>query len=177
MRYLLLMRHAKAETGGPGAADRDRPLVKRGLRDAALIGAAVARGGMTPDLVLCSPSARTRETLDAMLPCFAGAPRVVFDEALYGASEPEYLRAITEADDDAGRLLIVGHNPTMHASALALAGSGDRALRERLTAKFPTAALAIIAFSCSAWSKTAPGGGELVSLLLPRDLGAEAAES
>jgi len=58
MRYLLLMRHAKAETRGPGAADRDRPLVKRGLRDAALIGAAVARDGITPDLVLCSPATR-----------------------------------------------------------------------------------------------------------------------
>jgi phosphohistidine phosphatase len=174
MHHLLLMRHAKAEPGGPEVADRDRPLAQRGLRDAALIGAAVAREGMTPDLVLCSPAARTRQTLDAMLACFAVAPQIVFDDALYGAAEPDYLQAIAEAGDGTRHLLVVGHNPTIHAAAIALTGSGDRLARARLAGKFPTAALAIIAFSGDVWSKTVPGSGELLSLLVPRDLGVDA---
>jgi phosphohistidine phosphatase len=174
MRHLLLMRHAKAEPGGPGAADRDRPLALRGRRNAALIGQAIASQGMMPDLVLCSPAIRTRQTLDAILPYFAVAPRTMFDDTLYGTGETDYLRSIAESGGSARRLLVIGHNPTIHATAIALTGSGDGAVRARLAGKFPTAALAIIAFSGGVWSKALTGAGELLSLLVPRDLGADA---
>ena len=169
MRDLLLLRHAKAAPGGPGVADRDRPLTPRGRRDAALVGAAIAADEMVPDLVLCSPARRTRETLDAVLASLAPAPRVIVLDSLYGAAHGDYVGAIAEAGGHAKRLLVVGHNPTIHATALTLAGSGDKALRKRLLEKFPTAALAHIRLKGDTWAGTLAGSGELTSFLRPRD--------
>lgn len=170
MRHLLLLRHAKAASGGPGIADRERPLAPRGNRDAGLIGAALVAEGTIPDLVLCSPTRRTRETLDGVVSRFPAAPRVIVVDSLYGAADGDYVQIISEFGGTAKRLLVVGHNPTIHATALALAGSGDEALRTRLAGKFPTAGLALIAFKGKAWSATLPGSGELIQLLRPRDL-------
>jgi phosphohistidine phosphatase len=176
MRHLLLLRHAKAAAGGPGIADRERPLAPRGNRDAALIGAALAAEGMIPDLVLCSPTRRTRETLDGVVSRFPAAPRVIVVDALYAAADGDYVDAISELGGTAKRLLVVAHNPTIHATALALAGSGDEALRSRLAGKFPTAGLALIAFKGNAWSATLPGSGELMQVLPSRDLGSAEAD-
>lgn len=97
-------------------------------------------------------------------------PQVVIVDALYGAASADYVNAISEFGGTARRLLVVGHNPTIHATALALAGSGDKVLRARLAEKFKTAALALIAFKGNSWSEMLPGSGELVSLLRPGDL-------
>ena len=61
-RQLMLLRHAKAELGGPGMTDFERPLAGRGRKAAARMGRYLAENGLAPDLVLCSPARRTRET-------------------------------------------------------------------------------------------------------------------
>lgn len=169
MKHLLLMRHAKAATDAPGLADRERALVARGTRDAALIGKTIAID--PPDAVLCSPAKRTRETLAAILPQLDPAPAVAILEALY-AAPAEYMQTIAANGASADRLLVVGHNPAIHVTALLLAGRRPPKLREKMTAKFPTAALAIIAFDATSWADILPGTGELLAFLRPADLGA-----
>ena len=175
MRHLLLLRHAKAVSAERGMADRDRPLTPRGHRDARLIGAAIAADG-PPDLVLCSPSRRTRETLAGVLEKLAAEPKVVFATGLYEGQGSTYAEAIAAQGDGAKRLLVIGHNPTIHATALAFAITGDRARRAALAAKFPTGALAVIAIEDDDWRAIRPGTGELVSFLRPRDLDARHAD-
>jgi phosphohistidine phosphatase len=169
MKHLLLLRHAKAEPGTGGMRDRDRPLAPRGHRDAELIGRALA-AEPPPDLILCSPALRTRETLAGLLRPFVARPPVDLEEALY-SGERDYIATIAAHGGDAGRLLVIGHNPTIHLTALALAADGDAALRLRLAEKFPTAALAVLALPIAAWRELAAGQGTLESLLFPRDLG------
>ena len=173
MKHLLLLRHAKAMTGEPGMSDRDRPLAPRGHRDAALMGKAIA--AEPPDLILCSPAKRTRETLAEILPALPGKPRVVYADALYGAPG-DYAEIIADNADDAERLLVVGHNPTIQVTALLFAGSGGGKLRGALAAKFPTAALAVIGFQAEDWSEIRPGAGKLTQFVRPRDVGAKDAE-
>jgi phosphohistidine phosphatase len=60
-RSIVLLRHAKAERP-TGAADADRPLTARGHADAAAAGAWLAHGGYLPEVVICSPAKRTRQT-------------------------------------------------------------------------------------------------------------------
>ena len=60
-RTLVILRHAKAERPAE-LADADRPLTQRGHADAAAAGAWLAARGYRPDLVLCSPAKRTRQT-------------------------------------------------------------------------------------------------------------------
>jgi phosphohistidine phosphatase len=59
-RRLILLRHAKSDW--PDVPDRDRPLAKRGRRDAPRIGRWLHDHGYLPDVVICSPARRTEQT-------------------------------------------------------------------------------------------------------------------
>ena len=94
MRTVLLLRHAKSSWDTMSLADYDRPLAKRGQKAAPLIGAAIARLDLKPDLILCSGAARTRETLALVLPALGSPqPEVVYDDAIYMAT-PATLMAL-----------------------------------------------------------------------------------
>jgi len=167
MKHLMLLRHAKARPADPGVADRERPLANRGHRDATLMGKAML-GEPVPDMILCSPALRTRETMADVISQFASEPKIALVEALYEPAGATYIDAIAAHGGDAKRLLIVGHNPAIQATALALVGAAGA----KLAAKFPTCSLAIISFKDRDWSAIKPGKGRLVSFRRPRDVGA-----
>jgi phosphohistidine phosphatase len=169
MKHLLLLRHAKAAPAAGGMADRDRPLAARGQRDADLIGALIA--SEPPDLILCSPARRTRETLVGVLRHLKRPPQPLFVDALYDGGT-DYRDAIMQAAGEGSRVLVIGHNPAVHRTALSLTGAGDAALYAMLGGKFPTCGLAVIAFDINDWKKLVRGSGELLALQRPRDLGA-----
>ena len=150
-------------------SDRDRALTARGRRDAGLMGEAIA--AEPPDTILCSPAKRARETLAAVVGHLDKSPKTDFSKGLYEAGS-DYRETIAALGGPAKRLLVVGHNPTIHRTALALTGSGDAALHSMLSGKFPTAALAVIAFDVASWQEIMPGGGELLAFRRPKDLGA-----
>lgn len=121
MRDLILLRHAHADTAGAGQPDLDRPLSAIGREEARAAGDWLREHGLLPDRVLCSPSARTRQTL-AALGDIGGAPATL-EPAIYEAS-PGTLAALVDAQRDAERLLLVGHNPGLEQLA-ALMHSGQ----------------------------------------------------
>ncbi len=143
MRRLMLLRHAKTERAEPGQRDRDRKLTKRGRDDAPVIGAYMARHGLTPDLALVSPAKRTQETWALIAPAFAKAPRLVNEERIYNATTEALFEIISETRG-AHSLLVVGHNPGLHDVAMQLIASGDVDARERVTEKLPTSGLVVI---------------------------------
>jgi phosphohistidine phosphatase len=155
----------------PGVPDRDRPLAERGHRDAGLIGAAIAEAGQ-PDCVICSPALRTRQTMEEVLARFPDDPEQVIADPLYGGNETAYLQTIAKRGGTARRLLVVGHNPAIHLLALALA----KAPGAKLRAKFPTSALAVLAFDADDWTDVRPAMGKLETFLRPKDLGARDAD-
>jgi phosphohistidine phosphatase len=152
----MLLRHAKSDRS-PGLPDMIRPLNERGAAAARLMGAYMARHGLLPDLVLCSPSTRTRET---------------FDERLYVAPPQAILSIIRAQEDEALSLLAIGHNPGLHEAAEILIAAGDVELRERLREKFPTCALAVIDFAADAWSGIHDHSGRLDRYVTPRSIAA-----
>ena len=90
---------------------------------------------------------------------------------LYDFGSGEALLAVIRARaGTAKRLLLVTHNPATQNLALALAGSGDKALRRQMLDKYPTAGLAVLAFPGPDWSATAEGEGHLDAFIRPRDL-------
>jgi phosphohistidine phosphatase len=126
----------------------------------------IADPELLPDRILCSPARRTRETLAALLPLLGGEVDVAVAEDLY---EPagDYRDAISGHRGAAERLLVIGHNPSIQATALALVGKRASA---DLTAKFPTAALAVIDFDAKGWASLKAGSGRLAAFIRPRDL-------
>ncbi len=114
---------------------------------------------------------RTRQTLDAFLPSLAASPVTEIVDALYGAAPDDYLAAIAAQGGDAHRLMVIGHNPTIHATAHAAARSGDKAARDRLAEAFPTGAFAVIAYAADEWEHALTTPGRLLTFVTPRDIG------
>ncbi|MFN0219773.1 MAG: SixA phosphatase family protein [Hyphomicrobium sp.] len=171
MLTLALLRHAKSSWEEPGLDDFDRPLNARGEATAPLMGAALGNLGFDPDLVICSPSQRTRQTLDRASPMFVrGKPRIVFDERLYLASAGDLLGIVRETAPGPTYVLVIGHNPGLHTLAVNLAGTGSAAELGRMTDKFPTAALALLTFEATKWSDISPGDGRLETFITPKSL-------
>ena len=164
-RRIYLLRHAKSSWDDPDLPDHERPLAPRGRKAAARLAAHLAGLGVVPDLVLCSPARRTRETLERLGPAVAGAP-VELEEGLYLASAPALLERLRAVPEDRASVLLIGHNPGIHEAALALAGRGDRA---RLEQGFPTGALATLEYE-GEFAELAPGSCALVDFVVPREL-------
>ncbi len=141
MRRLILFRHGKAEAAGPSGGDRERPLAERGWADSAVTAQWLSDTGFSPDLVLVSPAARTRETWDAARPSFPAA-RLEPCERLYLAA-PEVIRdVVDEASDEADTIMVIGHNPGLQELGVQLVADGGapRPQAERMEDGFPTAA-------------------------------------
>jgi phosphohistidine phosphatase len=170
MLTLSLFRHAKSNWDDPGVKDFDRPLAKRGKLAAPRMGAYMADEHVAPELILCSPAARTRETLDLVLPYLPDNPTAVYEEGLYLAAASLLLARVRRVDAHVGHIMIVGHDPGMHGLALELAGAGEPEEMQALAAKFPTAGLAILTFEASAWPEVRPGTGHLARFMTPKRL-------
>lgn len=150
MKRFVIVRHAKA-THQPGFADQDRPLTGRGRRDAERAGTWLRDQGVVPDLVLCSPARRTRETwerLGAVLDP-GGSAGVDYDERLYLAPDDALLELAAITPDDVATLLLVGHNPAVQQLAAGLTGQRDL--------PFPTSAIAVV--EVGSWARLVPGAG------------------
>ena len=168
MKRVYLLRHAKSSWKDDSVADRDRPLAGRGRRAAKAMAGHLEAGEIRPDLVLCSPARRARETLELVEGAFGDRVEARLDAALYGATESELLARLTELPDKVGSVMLIGHNPGLEELALALASDGEGLARMR--EKYPTAALATIDLPAERWSAIERGSGELVGYVRPRDL-------
>jgi phosphohistidine phosphatase len=169
VRTLYVLRHAKSDWGDASLRDFDRPLNGRGRKSAKAMGRELRERGLTPDLVLLSPSARTTETLARVEEGFGASFEKVEERSIYLAETEELVALIRNAPAKSDRLMIVGHNPGMHELVLLLA-NGPRDLREEAAAKFPTGAMAEISFDVGDWSDVTPGSGFIRSFLKPREL-------
>jgi phosphohistidine phosphatase len=174
-RRLILLRHAKSDW--PDVPDRDRPLAKRGRRDAPRIGRWLHEHGYQPDVVVCSAALRTRQTWDLVAPELGGSPAVRFEPRAYAASALTLLYLAQELPSRYRTALLIAHNPGLSELATSLAASpvidpgtgsaADNGCRPGIS--LPTAAAAVVEFP-GGWSSLTPGQARLVSLTTPADL-------
>jgi phosphohistidine phosphatase len=165
---VYLLRHAKSSWKEPGLADHDRPLSGRGRRGAALIADHIREQSIAPDVVLCSSSRRTRETLERIEASLPPGTDTEIERELYGASAERLLRRLRALPNDIGSAMLIGHNPGLQLLALELAAGG--ADLDPLRSKFPTAALATLEVPGEGWRGLQPGVAELVAYVRPRNL-------
>ena len=135
-RTLYLLRHAKSSWDDPALPDRDRPLAPRGYRACELVAEHLHLHKITPALVLCSSSTRTRETLDRVS---VGFSRPVSPRRRPLRRAAAELLARLRTVDSAASVLLIGHQPAVEL-AVSLVGAEQR--RGALNGKFPTGALA-----------------------------------
>lgn len=170
MKRLLLLRHAKAGWDNPAMRDFDRSLTDEGQRAASRMGRLFKEERLDPGLVIASPSARTRQTVEGFARGFGQPLTPVWDERIYMATMDTLLELIHGLDEASDQVMLVGHNPGLEDLALALAGSGDKADLAALAHKFPTAALAVLGFEGDHWRAINRGEGTLERFTRPRQL-------
>jgi phosphohistidine phosphatase len=170
MLRLLLLRHAKA-VPFTGSGDHERALTQRGRADATRLGAFIASEKIAVQAAVHSGARRTKETFAIAVKEFQPGLAASIEPRLYEASAATFLDVLRGRSDSAGILIVVGHNPSMAEIARRLAASGDRRALARMTAKFPTSALAILDFEGDHWRAVHEGAGRLVSFTTPASLG------
>lgn len=143
MRELILLRHAHAEAATTGQADLDRPLSTVGLAEAEAAGRWLKENKLLPDRVLCSPSRRTRETLEAVLTTIGYVEQNIKD-GIYEAT-PGTLAGLIDDNREAERLLVVGHNPGLE-QLVALMNTGESSDYRGM----PPAGIAVLTFPLDA---------------------------
>ena len=161
MKTIIFIRHAKSDWSSPQLSDFDRPLNKRGLRDAPNMGARLL--SIKPDLILLSSSKRTRQTIDIIAENARwNKVQRIEKDALYLASEKTYLNELSEIDNSFQTLVICGHNPGITSVINSLSGENF--------GNVPTCGLAIIQFEVNLWRAISMNSGSLVHYDFPKNI-------
>lgn len=154
-RRITLLRHAKAVPDERGD-DHGRILAPQGKEAATALGDWLREHDLLPELVLCSTATRTRETLaalNAILP-------TELHKSLYLGSAGDMLALLHKADDAVRHIMIVGHNPGMHAMAAVLArGYVREADADAIVHRYPTCGLVSMGVPAEHWCDVAPQSG------------------
>lgn len=162
MKTLYLLRHAKSSRDDASLADLDRPLSKRGKKDALAMADVIAEHCPDVQHVYSSPAKRCRSTVKRIRNALnTPAGELTLDDALYTFEANDLLGWLKERDNALDRILVTGHNPALHDLVDLLCG--------RSLIHFPSATFAEVSLRIEYWDQLRPGCGELQHCLTPRD--------
>ncbi|MEJ5920145.1 MULTISPECIES: SixA phosphatase family protein [unclassified Corynebacterium] len=164
-KTLIVMRHAKSswKTGKP---DFQRPLNKRGRRDAPAAGAWLGKR-WDIERVLCSSSARTRETWARAVDGGARAQEVTFHDEIYEVNGAENIELARTLPESVSVALLLGHFPGVEEMVREIAAEDDHPGWAQMDVKFPTSAIAVVEFE-GEWAKLGAQKAKLVEYVVPR---------
>jgi len=160
MKILYLVRHAKSSWKHPELSDIERPLNKRGKRDAPFIGNLLKEKSVKPDILISSPAVRARKTA-AVIANIIDYPKskILIDENIYEASSTELISIIQGFDDKYSSVMMFGHNP------------GFTMVNNYLTDSYiddiPTCGVVGIRLNPS-WEKVENGSGDVFLFIYPK---------
>jgi len=161
MKLLTLVRHAKSDWKDTSLSDRQRPLNRRGERDAPEMGRRIARHGIRPSLIIASPAVRAWTTAKIIATEISYPTEFLQREAsLYLASLDDLLDAVVAQDNGFNSLMVVGHNPGMTEFA--------NFLLPGLTNNLPTAGVVSVQFEGDDWSLYGQPPTELIAYDYPK---------
>lgn len=159
-RRLLICRHAKS-SWQPGLSDFERPLNKRGNRDAPEMGRRLAQRGIRPDLIMTSPAARALATA-VHYASHVGYPvdRLEHNSLQYAATVEVLIDLLQDVEPQVQTLFLVGHNPESTILANILGGLAIDSL--------PTSGIVALEFSLAGWGDLTAGKGDLLFFEYPK---------
>ncbi len=167
-RYLLVLRHAKSDWDTNAPSDFERPLAKRGERDAPRMGQWLKEQKLLPDHIVCSPALRARQTGEKACKAMGIKEKLInFDDRVYAATEGELLRVLADCPKKKKTVMLVGHNPGLEDLVVYLAGKG---LEIPADGKLlPTAAVACLKMPEN-WKELKEGDGQFISITRPKEI-------
>jgi phosphohistidine phosphatase len=168
MKTILILRHGKSDWSHPFRADFERPLAKRGLKDAPRMGEVLALFECVPDRIISSPAMRARQTTELAVKACGYRKSVHWADSFYGGTCEDLIIALQALPDAIERPMLIGHNPTLEETvALLLARCGED-WSEEFAIRIPTAGLVCLDVGITHWADLEPGDGILRWFLIPR---------
>ena len=161
MKTLFVLRHAKSSWENADLSDFERPLNKRGLEAAPLMGKVIKENRFQPEIILSSPARRAKQTAEIIKEKAEINTEIKFEERIYEASPARLLEVVSEQSNNIERLMIVGHNPGLEGLVRLLTGQIE---------PMPTAALAVIDLQITKWSEISSSNGTLRTLIRPKEI-------
>jgi phosphohistidine phosphatase len=161
MKTLYLVRHAKSSWKYPRLDDFERPLNKRGRKNAPFMGSILKKLKVAPDIIISSPANRAAttariiaDTIDYPL------EKIRYEETIYATSEYDLLQVIQQLDDAVSQAMLVSHNPAITDLANSI---GDTAI-----SNIPTSGVCCINLDISSWAKIGDQRGKLKFFDFPK---------
>ena len=162
MKNLLLMRHAKSSWKDDSLEDHERPLKKRGRKDAKRIAKVILKHDLVPDLILSSSAVRSRETVDIIVKKLDYKNKVEFSDTLYMGEPQDFIDALCNLPNEHNTVMIVGHNPGLEAYLQIIDGEIE---------SVPTAGLGYLVLVIDDWKDISLDTmGDLIGFWKPKDL-------
>ncbi len=142
MKTLLLLRHAKSSWKDESLPDHERPLNKRGKREAPEVGQHLLEHKWLPDLILCSTAVRARQTVEALVKTSGYTGEIQFRDELYANGPDPFFQTLAALPDKVRSVMVVAHNPDLEQALAMLTGSYQ---------SLPTAGLARLELPVDSW--------------------------
>lgn len=169
MKRLFVLRHAAAKGPESAPTDFERPLNKRGHRQARDVGEIARAKQFDFEAIVASPALRVVETISGLVQGSQSPIEPKYDQRAYNASAEDLVEIIREADDASERLLICGHNPGLQLLILELAQNDPDGHYDQVASGYSTATLAELRLEIDHWQQVGPGSGQIVSLVRGQD--------
>lgn len=163
------MRHGEAEGRG-SEGDEARALTVRGIADCQVLAEHFKDEGITWDAILCSSARRARASAELIAAAMNPPPALGLRADLYLAKAEIYAAALRALPDAVGAVLLVGHNPGVHALTRGLTARGGGRAARQAAREFPPGAMAVFACDVEAWADLAPGAASLRNFVTPGDI-------
>ena len=162
MKTVILVRHAKSSWKDSSLKDLDRPLNKRGKRDAPFMGKKLKERQVMPDLILSSPAKRAKKTAAAVAEEI-GYPKkkIRYDDKMYHSGARALLEIVRNQDDGHGTIMLFGHNPD-------LGDLAEMLLKRDPVYTIPTTGVYCIRLAVPSWKNVREGKGETVFFDYPK---------
>lgn len=162
MKTVILVRHAKSSWKDVSLKDFDRPLNKRGKRDAPFMGKKLRERRVMPDLILSSPAKRARKTA-ACIAEEIGYPeqKIRYEDTMYHSGARAVLQLVRTQDDSHGTIMLFGHNPD-------LCDLAEMLVERDPVYTIPTTGVLCIRFAVPRWKDVREGKGEAVFFDYPK---------
>jgi len=161
MKTLYLVRHAKSSWKYPNLDDFERPLNKRGSKNAPFMGKILKNLKVTPDLVISSPANRAAMTARIIADKINyPLDKIRYSETIYEVSANVLIHFIEQTDDAVNKVMVVGHNPALTDLANYFGG--------KLISNIPTCGVFCVDFDISSWAKISEHCGKLKFFEFPK---------
>jgi len=163
MKRLYLVRHAKSSWDDHSLPDFERPLNKRGFRDAPSMGKYLAENGHIPELMISSPALRSVSTAEIFAKEMGySRDKILKDENIYEADVSDLIELVSGLGDKYSSVMLFGHNPGFSFFAAFLLPNHAESLS--------TCAILCIDFDVSSWKEISAESGKKVFSAYPKEI-------